>query len=115
MALYEILHAIEHQPYEWWQKATEHPRLGLMWRKLYGFHHMHHANITVQRGHLRIPRAADRRLGVPALITSRKELLLSGRVATAKDFAVPPPWPFVRSLDAWARKRETHIRTRDMA
>src|SRR5262249_24324102 len=46
MCLYEILHAIEHRPYEWWKHATEHPRFGPFWRKLYGFHHMHHANIS---------------------------------------------------------------------
>jgi len=46
MCLYEILHAIEHRPYEWWKHATEHPRFGAFWRKLYGFHHMHHANIS---------------------------------------------------------------------
>ena len=111
MGLYEILHAIEHQPYEWWQKATEHPRLGVMWRKLYGFHHMHHANISCNEaisGFLGLPIAdwAFRTYHQP------KELLLSGRVATAKDFAVPPPWPFVRALDAWARKRETLLRGR---
>jgi hemolysin III len=111
MSLYEILHAIEHQPYEWWQRATEHPRLGAMWRKLYGFHHMHHANIACNEaisGFLGIP-IAD---WVFRTYHQPKELLLSGRVATAKDFAVPPPWPFVRWIDAWARKRETHIRTR---
>lgn len=112
MGLYEILHAIEHQPYEWWQKATEHPRLGVMWRKLYGFHHMHHANISCNEaisGFFGLPIAdwAFRTYHQP------RELLLSGRIATAKDFAVPPPWPFVRWIDAWARKRESHIRTRD--
>jgi hypothetical protein len=34
-------------------------------------------------------------------------------VATAKDFAIPPPNLFVRSLDAWARKRETKRHHRD--
>lgn len=46
MCLYEILHAIEHHPYDWWKRATEHPRVGGVWRKLYGFHHMHHANVS---------------------------------------------------------------------
>ena len=111
MGLYEILHAIEHQPYEWWQKATEHPRVGVLWRKLYGFHHMHHANIACNEaisGFLGLP-IAD---WVFRTYHQPKELLLSGRVATAKDFAVPPPWPFVRWIDAWARRRETHIRAR---
>jgi hypothetical protein len=34
-------------------------------------------------------------------------------VATAKDFAVPPPRRFVQLLDAWARKRETERHHRD--
>lgn len=112
MGLYEILHAVEHQPYEWWKQATEHPRLGVMWRKLYGFHHMHHANIACNEaisGFFGLP-IADWVFGT---YHQPKELLLSGRVATAKDFAVPPPPEFVRWLDAWARKRESHIRRRD--
>jgi hemolysin III len=108
MCLYEILHAIEHQPYEWWKRATEHPRLGLMWRKLYGFHHMHHANITCNEaisGFFGLP-IADWVLGT---YHQPRELLLEGRVATAKDFSVPPAPALVRWLDGWARKRETRI------
>ena len=36
-------------------------------------------------------------------------LLLEGRVATARDFAVPPPPRVVQWLDGWARKREAQI------
>lgn len=111
MCLYEILHAIEHHPYEWWQKATEHPTLGKMWTKLYGFHHMHHANILCNEaisGFFGLP-IADWVFGT---YHQPKELLLSGRVATAKDFAVPPPPALVRWMDAWARRRESHIRNR---
>jgi hemolysin III len=108
MCLYEILHAIEHHPYEWWKHATEHPRLGGLWRKLYGFHHMHHANISCNE-------AISGFFGLPipdwvfGTYHQPKELLLEGRVATAKDFAVPPPPRLVRALDAWARKREARI------
>ena len=38
-----------------------------------------------------------------------KELLLEGRLATAKDFAVHPPHRFVQWVDRWARKREAEI------
>lgn len=109
MCLYEILHALEHQPYPWWKRATEHPRLGPMWRKLYGFHHMHHANILCNEaisGFFGLP-IADWVLGT---YHQPKELLLEGRVATAKDFGVPPPREIVRRLDAWARKRESGLR-----
>ncbi len=112
MCLYEILHSIEHRPYEWWKQATEHPRFGAMWRKLYGFHHMHHANIACNEaisGFFALP-IPDWVLGT---YHQPKELLLEGRVATAKDFAVPPPHRIVRWIDAWARKRETTMHHRE--
>lgn len=111
MCLYEILHAIEHRPYEWWKRATEHPRTGGIWRRIYGFHHMHHANISCNEaisGFFSLP-IADWVFGT---YHQPKELLLEGRVATAKDFAVPPPPRWVRWLDAWARKRESELRRR---
>lgn len=112
MCLYEILHAIEHRPYEWWKHATEHPRFGAFWRQIYGFHHMHHANISCNEaisGFFSLP-VADWAFGT---YHQPKELLLEGRVATAKDFAVPPPPGWVRWLDAWARKRESELRRRE--
>ena len=108
----EILHAIDHHPYEWWKRATEHPRLGKMWRKLYGFHHMHHANISCNEaisGFFGLP-IADWVLGT---YHQPRELLLEGRVATAKDFAVPPPPRIIRWLDGWARKLEARVHHRE--
>lgn len=109
MILYEVLHAIEHWPYEWWCKATDHPRFGGFWRAIYGFHLMHHANIGCNEGiggFFGLP-VADWVFGThhqPA------QLLLDGRKATAKDFAVRAPRPFVRRLDQWARRRESSMR-----
>ncbi len=114
MCLYEILHAIEHRPYEWWKHATEHPRFGAFWRKLYGFHHMHHANVSCNEaisGFFSLP-IADWAFGT---YHQPKELLLEGRVATAKDFAVPDPPGWVRWLDAWARRRESGLRRKGPA
>ncbi len=108
MCLYEILHAIEHRPYDWWKHATEHPRFGPLWRKLYGFHHMHHANISCNEaisGFFSLP-IADWVFGT---YHQPKDLLLEGRVATARDFAIPPPRKFVIWMDAWARKREAQL------
>jgi len=108
MSLYEVLHAIEHRPYEWWKHATEHPRFGLIWRKIYGFHHMHHANVSCNEaisGFFGLP-IADWAFGT---YHQPKDLLLEGRVATAKDFAVRPAPRWVRYLDGWARKREATI------
>lgn len=112
MCLYEILHAIEHHPYEWWQHATEHPRFGRMWTKLYGFHHMHHANIMCNEaisGFFGIP-VADWLFGT---YHQPKELLLQGRLATARDFAVPAPPRWVKWIDDQARKREAAIHHRE--
>ena len=108
MTLYEILHAIDHWPYEWWRKATEHPRFGALWRRLYGFHHMHHANVGCNEGiggFFGFP-IADWCFGT---YHQPKELLLEGRKATAKDFSIRAPRGFVRWLDRWTRKRETGI------
>ena len=108
MLLYETLHAIEHQPYEWWKQATEHPRFGALWRKLYGFHHMHHANILCNEaisGFFGLP-VADWAFGT---YHQPRELLLEGRQATAKDFAVKPPARWVQAVDRWARLREAEI------
>ena len=109
MFLYEVLHAIEHLPYEWWKSATEHPQFGGLWRQVYGFHHMHHANVGCNEaisGFFGLP-VAD---WVFRTYHQPRELLLEGRVATAKDFAVPPPPALVRRLDEWARKRESELR-----
>jgi hemolysin III len=109
MSLYEILHAIEHLPYEWWKRATEHPRFGGMWRKVYGFHHMHHANVSCNEaisGFFGLP-IADWVMGT---YHQPRELLLEGRKATAKDFAVPRPPRLVQWLDGWARRRESELR-----
>jgi hemolysin III len=109
MISYEIFHAIEHLPYEWWARAVEHPRFAWVWRRLYGFHHFHHANVGSNEaisGFFGLP-VADwvfRTYHQPA------ELLLQGRTATAKEFQVHAPWSFVVAWDRWARKREAKLR-----
>jgi hemolysin III len=110
---YEILHAIAHWPYEWWRNATEHPRWGGFWRRLYGFHHMHHANVGCNEsigGFFGLP-LADWCFGTHH---QPRELLLEGRKATAKDFAVRRPRAVVRWMDGWSRRRESGI-VRDSA
>jgi hemolysin III len=102
---YEIFHAIEHRPYEWWKHATEHHRFGPLWRKIYGFHHFHHANVNANEGisgffGFPVPDWVFRTYHQPP------DLLLEGRIASARDFAVRPPWGFVVKLDRWVRRRE---------
>jgi hemolysin III len=108
---YEVFHAVEHYPYEWWKSAVEHPRLGWFWRRVYGFHHFHHANVSANEAisgffGLPIPDWVFRTYHQP------EDLLLEGRLATAKEFKVRPghPWTFVARLDSWARHREAIIR-----
>ena len=104
----KILHAIDHWPYEWWKNATEHPRLGAFWRLLYGFHLMHHANIGCNE-------AISGFFGLPVpdwcfgTYHQPEELLLDGRMATARDFAIRNPYGFVGWIDRWARRREAGI------
>jgi hemolysin III len=111
MMLYEILHAINHWPYEWWRRAIEHPRFGAFCRLLYGFHLMHHANIGCNEaisGFFSLP-VPDLCLGT---YHQPKQLLLEGRKATAKEFTVRRASRFVRWLDRWARRREAKIQRR---
>lgn len=108
MAAYEIFHSIEHLPYPWWKRATEHPRFGRLWRQVYGFHHFHHANVGSNEaisGFFGLP-LAD---WVFRTYHQPQDLLLHGRIATAKEFAVRPPWGFVSRMDRWARAREAKI------
>ena len=112
MILYEVLHAIDHWPYEWWKNATEHPRFGAFWRLLYGFHLMHHANIGCNEaisGFFSLP-VPDWCFGT---YHQPRQLLLEGRLATAKDFSVRQPRAVVRWLDRWVRRRESVIVRRE--
>jgi len=112
MILYEVLHAIDHWPYEWWERATSSHHLGAMWRRLYGFHLMHHANVGCNE-------AISGFFGLPipdwcfGTYHHPKELLLENRIATAADFAIRAPRGFVSAIDRWARRRETHLIRRE--
>jgi len=105
---YEVFHAIEHFRYEWWKNAVEHPRFGFIMKQVYAFHHFHHANISANEaisGFFGLP-IADWAFGT---YHQPKDLLLQGRIASAKDFAVKPPPRWVHWLDNWAKKREAKI------
>ncbi len=45
LTLYEVLHAINHWPFEKWEPLIQHPRWGWLWRPAYAFHLRHHAVI----------------------------------------------------------------------
>lgn len=105
---YEVIHAVNHYRFEWWERATSHPRWGALWKRIYGFHHFHHANINANEaisGFFGLP-VAD---WVFRTYNQPPDLLLHGRVATAKMFQIRSPWPFVAWLDRWSRRREASL------
>lgn len=94
--IYEVLHAVHHQPYElFWKPRLEHPIFGGAWAWLYGFHQAHHANYRCNinvAGFFGIP-LADLVFG-----TYRRPspLLLDGARATKADarrLLPQPRWP----------------------
>jgi len=105
--LYEIIHALHHQPYEqYWRPRLERPILGRVWHWLYGFHQAHHAyyrcNLNVA-GFFGIP-LADIVFGTYRQPTP---LLLDGCVATndaARRLISQPRWP-ISWLDRVSFKR----------
>jgi hemolysin III len=108
MYTYEVFHAVNHYPFEWWELATSHPRWGFLWKRVYGFHHFHHANINTNEaisGFLGLP-VAD---WVFRTYNQPPDLLLHGRLATATMFHIRSPRAFVTRLDRWSRRREARL------
>lgn len=106
-SLYEITHAIEHWPYERWQRFTEHPRFGWLGAKLYGFHLMHHANMKLNMavgGFFLVPLwdFVFRTHKLP------KKLLVNGEFATQEDLSAPEP-RFIGWIDRWIEEREKQL------
>jgi len=105
---YEAFHAVEHFRYEWWKGAVEHPVVGPVMTRVYGFHHFHHANIRSNEaisGFFGLP-VADWCFGT---YFQPKNLLLDKRVATIDEFQVPDPATWVKKLDEWAKRRHSQL------
>ena len=110
--LYEVLHAIEHLPFEKWRPFLEHPRWGRWWM-IYAFHLRHHADIRSNEaisGFFGFP--------IPDFVfgTWVKPVTLyeDGRIVGADEFKSPTP-RFIGGLDKLAaesirsnRKRESN-------
>lgn len=104
LACYEIFHHVEHLPFAWWQQRIAHPRWGRYWKKVYGFHHMHHANADCNMaisGFFGLP-LADWLLKT---YHQPRQLLLDGQEASSQDFALPPARRLVRWLDRRVKQR----------
>jgi hemolysin III len=101
LALYEILHAINHWPLEQWLPLLTHPRWGWFWQPLYGFHLRHHAVIDCNEsvsGFLGLP-LADWLFGTCVI---PQTIYADGEEYTPSKFTAPRPrWP-ISALDHWA-------------
>jgi hemolysin III len=98
LAIYELVHAIEHWPLEVWEPLIESPRWGFFWRPAYSFHLRHHAVIDCNEsisGFFCLP-LADWTFGTCLMPRS---IYADGEEWTADEFKSPTPvWP-IRVLD----------------
>ena len=99
ITLYEVLHAINHWPFEKWEPLIQHPRWGRIWRPAYAFHLRHHAvtdcNESIS-GFFGLP-VADWVCGTCIL---PQTIYAEGEEWTPDKFRAPSPRPFIRRLDS---------------
>ena len=101
MTLYELLHAINHWPFEKWSPLIEHPRWGRFWRPVYSFHLRHHAVIDCNEsisGFFGLP-VPDWVFGT-CLIP--RTIYADGEEWKQENFVAPRPVALIRWLDAFA-------------
>ncbi|HEX2099825.1 MAG TPA: hemolysin III family protein, partial [Candidatus Synoicihabitans sp.] len=112
LTLYEVLHAINHWPFERWQPLIEHPRWGRFWRRVYAFHLRHHAVIDCNEsisGLFGLP-LADWTFGTCVI---PRTVYADGEDGTPEKFASPRPCRFIRWLDAKAEQVVQQRRARE--
>ncbi|MDF3059461.1 MAG: channel protein hemolysin family [Rariglobus sp.] len=111
LSLYEILHAINHWPFEKWEPLIEHPRWKWFWQPVYAFHLRHHAvtdcNESIS-GFFGLP-LADWAFGTCVI---PQTVYASGEEWTPDKFRSPHPRWFIRRLDRWAQHVVQRRRTR---
>lgn len=99
--LYEVLHAINHWPFETWAPLITHRRWGWFWQPIYAFHLRHHAvtdcNESVS-GFFGLP-VADWVFGTCVI---PQTVYAEGEEWTPEKFASPRPCGPIRALDQWA-------------
>ncbi len=101
LLLYEILHAIEHWPFETWAPLIDNPRWGWLWKKAYSFHLRHHAVIECNEsisGFFTLP-LADWLFGTCVI---PQTLYMDGEEWAAAEFRNPRPYRFIRWCDSLA-------------
>ena len=105
ISLYELLHALEHQPNELWDKRLTHSNvlIRMMWRRLYTFHLRHHANQSCNEGvggFLGF-RIADWFFGT---IVYPRTIYPHGTFVPRLEFTPPKPCTFIAWLDEYAMR-----------
>jgi hemolysin III len=103
LLLYEILHAIDHWPFEKWSPLIEDPRWGRFWRPVYGFHLRHHAVIDCNEsisGFFGLP-LADWAFGTCVIPNT---VYADGEEWDPEKFRRPRPVWLIRRLDALAER-----------
>jgi hemolysin III len=101
LTLYEVLHAINHWPFEKWEPLIRHPRWGRLWQPAYAFHLRHHAvtdcNESIS-GFFGLP-VADWVFGTCVI---PQTVYAHGDEWTPDKFRSPTPRSIIKALDAWA-------------
>ena len=101
LTLYEVLHAINHWPFEQWEPLLVHPRWGRFWEPVYAFHLRHHAVTDCNEslsGFFGLP-LGDWAFGTCVI---PRTVYADGEEWTPDKFHSPQPRGFIRRLDAWA-------------
>ena len=103
LTLYEVLHAINHWPFEKWAPLIQHRRWGWFWRPAYAFHLRHHAvtdcNESIS-GFFGLP-IAD---WIFATCVIPQTIYAEGEEWTPDKFRSPTPRWLIRRLDTWAER-----------
>jgi hemolysin III len=114
LTLYEVLHAINHWPFERWEPLIVHPRWGRFWRPAYAFHLRHHAvtdcNESIS-GYFGLP-LADWTFGTCVI---PQTIYADGEEWTPDKFRSPHPRKLIRWLDGWADRVVQRRRVRASA
>lgn len=103
LTLYEVLHALNHWPFERWAPLIEHPRWGWFWRPVYSFHLRHHAVIDCNEsvsGFFGLP-VADWCFGTCVIPPT---LYADGEEWKPENFVAPRPRLVIRWLDHLAAR-----------
>lgn len=102
LALYELVHAVEHWPEHRWHRLIARKHTGGFWRKAYTFHLRHHADIRCNEGIAGF-------FGVPIFdfifgtYVDPSTLYLHGKTTSPSEFVSPRPGFFlIRWLDTMA-------------